>query len=122
MKRINICKSSSTHTIVNVKYCDSFLSKLMGLMFIKELAQDSGVILVGTHESRMSTAIHMLFMNFDITVLWLDKNMIVVDKALAKKWTLIHMPQKPAQYVLELHSSKFSGYLIGDSLEILGEK
>ena len=87
-------------------------------MFSKELEQNSGVILVEHHESRMNTAIHMLFMNYDITVLWLDKNMIVVDKTLAKKWVPVYIPKKPAKFVLELHSSKFSEYQIGDQFEL----
>jgi len=107
--------------MTQLKYCDTFVSKLMGLMFTKEIEQDSGIILVDDHESRWNTAIHMLFMNFDITVLWLDHRMIIVDKVLAKKWFPVYMPKKPAQYVIELHYSKFSEYSIGDKLVLTRE-
>ena len=85
-------------------------------MFSRKLKLDHGVILVDNVETRMNTSIHMMFMFYDITVLWLDKQMAVVDKVLARKWAPIYIPKKPAQYVMELHHSKFSEYSIGDKL------
>lgn len=85
-------------------------------MFTKELGMNEGIILADQHESRINTAIHMLFMSFNITVLWLDKDRVVVDKVRAKKWRPIYMPKKPAQYVVELHESQFDQYAVGDQL------
>jgi len=119
MKWVNLKKKSSPSNAVTLKYCDTFFSKLLGLMFSKALAEDCGLILVEKNESRLNTSIHMLFMNYDITVLWLDSQKVVVDKVLAKKWHLFYCPQKPAKYVVELHSSKFSDYELGDQLEML---
>ena len=116
MKTVKISKSSSPLTVVNVKVCDTFLSKLIGLMFSRELKPEDGLILVENNESRINTSIHMMFMNYDITVLWLDKQMVIVDKVLARKWVPFYIPKKPAQYVVELHHSKFSEYSIGDKL------
>ena len=119
MKTVKIRKSSPPFTVVNVKYCDTFLSKFIGLMFSRKLKLDHGVILVDNNETRMNTSIHMMFMNYDITVLWLDKQMAVVDKVLARKWFPIYIPKKPAQFVIELHHSKFSEYSIGDKLILI---
>lgn len=88
-------------------------------MFTKQIDIDGGIIIAEKKESTALTTIHMMFMNFDITVLWLDNAMVVVDKVLAKKWVPVYSPKKPAQYVVELHSSKFSEYSVGDKLEIL---
>jgi len=121
MKIVKISKSSSLFTIVNVKYCDTFWSKFIGLMFSRELKPDYGLILVEKNETRMNTAIHMLFMKYDLTILWLDKQMVIVDKVVAKKWVPIYFPKKPAQYVVELHHSKFSEYSIGDKLILFHE-
>ena len=85
-------------------------------MFSRELKPEDGLILVENNESRINTSIHMMFMNYDITVLWLDKQMVIVDKVLARKWVPFYIPKKPAQYVVELHHSKFSEYSIGDKL------
>jgi len=118
LKTVEIGKNSRPFTKVNVKYCDTFLSKFIGLMFSRELKHDQGIILVENQETRISTSIHMLFMNYDITVLWLDKQLIIVDKVLARKWRPIYLPKIPAQYVVELHQSKFSEFSIGDQLII----
>jgi len=88
----------------------------MGLMFLRELKQDQGLILAQNHETRVNAAIHMMFMHFDLTILWLDKNKVVVDKVLAKKWFPFYFPKKRAKYILELHASQFSEYTIGDEL------
>ena len=119
MKIVKIKKSSSPFTVVNVKYCDTFLSKLIGLMFSRKLKHDHGVILVDNNETRINTSIHMMFMNYDITVLWLDRQMVIVDKVLARKWVPIYIPKKPAKYVVELHHSKFSEYSIGEKLILI---
>jgi uncharacterized membrane protein (UPF0127 family) len=119
MKNIKIAKlskSSSPGPVVYVKICDTFFSKFKGLMFSGELKPDEGIIIVEKSESRMNTAIHMMFMNYDITVLWLDKKMVVIDKVLAKKWAFYYAPKSPAQYVVELHQSKFTEYSIGNKL------
>jgi uncharacterized membrane protein (UPF0127 family) len=116
LKIVKIRNSSEPFTVVNVKYCDNFLSRFIGLMFSRELKPDYGLIIVEKNESRINTAIHMMFMNYDITVLWLDKRMVIVDKTLAKKWVPIYSSKKPAQYVIELHRSKFSEYSIGNKL------
>ena len=118
-KIVKIRTFSSPNTVVDVKYCDTFLSKFIGLMFSRELKPDQGLIIVEKSESRINTAIHMMFMNYDITVLWLDKNMAIVDKALARKWVPFYSSKKPAQYVIELHKSKFSEYSIGNKLAFI---
>jgi uncharacterized membrane protein (UPF0127 family) len=119
MKTVKLEKTSSPDTFVNVKYCDSFWSKFKGLMFSKELKLDQGIILVEDDETRMNTSIHMMFMSYDLTVLWLDKELVIVDKILARKWVPFYIPKKPVQYVVELHRSKFSEYSIGDKLIIV---
>ena len=116
LKIVKLSKSSSPFLVVNVKYCDTFFSKLKGLMFSRELKPEKGIIIVEKNESRMNTAIHMMFMNYDITALWLDKNMVIIDKVLAKKWVPYYSSKKPAQFVVELHKSRFSEYSIGDEL------
>ena len=85
-------------------------------MFSRELKIDEGIILAESRESRINTSIHMLFMYYDLAVLWLDKDLCVVDKVLAKKWFPFYFPKKPAQYVLELHKSQFPRFSIGDRL------
>ncbi len=104
--------------MIHIKYCESFFCKMVGLMFFKELKENQGIILTEKKESRISTSIHMMFMNFDLAVFWLDKNRVIVDKVLAKRWMPAYFPKKPAQYVIELHASKLSAFSVGDMITI----
>jgi uncharacterized membrane protein (UPF0127 family) len=121
IKSIKLSKSSLPLTVVNVKYCDTFGSKLIGLMFSKELKPDQGIILVEDKETRVNTSIHMMFMNYDLTILWLDKELVIVDKVLARKWVPFYISKNPAKFVVELHRSKFSDYSIGDKLIFMND-
>ena len=116
MKIVKIRNSKMPFSVVNVKVCDTFFSRFLGLMFSRKLEQDEGIILVEKKESRINATIHMMFMNYDITVLWLDEDMVIVDKVLAKKWAPMVIPKKPAQFIMELHHTKFGEYSIGDRL------
>ena len=98
--------------------CESYLSRLRGLMFTRELAPSGGIIMDEKAPSRMNAAIHMLFMNYPIAVLWLDPDLVVVDKVLAKRWALAYVPKKPARYVVELHASRLADYAVGDQLAL----
>ena len=116
MKIVKVRNSSPPFNVVKVKYCDTFLSRFIGLMFSRKLEHDSGVILVDSKKTKKNASIHMMFMHSDITVLWLDNDKVIVDKVLARKWAPIYIPKQPARYVMELHQSKFSAYSIGDKL------
>jgi uncharacterized membrane protein (UPF0127 family) len=100
-----------------VKYCATFFSKLQGLMFQKEISPYSGVLLVESQDSVIATTIHMLFMNFDICVVWIDQSKTVVDVQVAKRWRLIYKPQKPASLVLETHTDHLPDIKINDKIE-----
>ena len=113
---IKLCKTLSPEVTLNVRRCDTFFTRLVGLMGCKELEENGGILLVQKKESRLDSAIHMLFMNSDITVLWLDKDMVIVDKRLARKWHLVYIPRKPSKFVLEIHKDVFNHFDIGDRL------
>ena len=116
MKKINLQKSSYPSNSLELKVCDTFFSKFRGLMLTEEIPHDGGIMIVEKNESKVNTSIHMMFMNYDITVLWLNEEMIVVDKVLAKRWALFYAPKEPAQYILEIHRDRFDDFEIGDQL------
>jgi uncharacterized membrane protein (UPF0127 family) len=101
---------------LDAEYCDSFLKRFRGLMLRSSLRENEGLLLVEPHESRSDSSIHMLFMRFDIAVIWIDRNYQVVDVKLAKKWRLAYVPDHPAQYILEAHGSRLHDFHIGDRL------
>ena len=77
-----------------------------------------GLVFVGKSENRMDAAIHMLFMRMDITVVWLNSRLEVVDIKLARRWRPAYVPLKPAMYILELSSERFPDFEIGNCLQL----
>ena len=100
-----------------VGYCDSFLCRLRGLMFRPRLALDEGLLLVEKRDSRLDTSIHMFFVPFDLAIFWINSEMTVVDKIIAKSWRPAYFPKADAKYTLELHPARWGDYEIGDKVE-----
>jgi uncharacterized membrane protein (UPF0127 family) len=74
---------------------------------------------VGARDQRLDSAIHMLFVPFDLAVIWINSNLQVADKVLAKAWRAAYVPTRPAKYVLELHPIHFSAYDVGHKVAII---
>lgn len=102
---------------IQIKYCDTFLTQLRGMTFRSRLPRDEGLVLVGTRDSRIDSSIHMLFVSFDLAVFWIDSNMKVVDKVLAKSWRPAYFSKQPAKYVLEIHPDRWNDFQIGDTVQ-----
>lgn len=98
-------------------YCDSFFCKLRGLMFRPRLDFNAGLLLVEKRDSRLDTSIHMLFVPFDLAVFWINSDMKVVDKVIAKSWRPAYLPKEEARYTLEIHPDRWTDYKIGDMVE-----
>ena len=98
-------------------YCDNFLCRLRGLMFRSSLAPDEGLLLVEARDTRLETAIHMLFVFMELAVIWINSENIVVDTVLARSWRPAYAPRQPARYILEIHPNRLSEFKIGDLVE-----
>ena len=85
-------------------------------MFKTSLDPEDGLLLVQRRESKRDASIHMLFVGMDLGIVWLNNSRIVVDKILAKSWTLFYAPQYPASYVLEINPDRLPEFEIGDEL------
>ena len=99
-----------------IKYCDTFLSQLRGFTFRSRLPPTEGLLLVGKRDSRLDSSIHMLFVSFDLAVIWINSKMQVVDKVLAKSWKPAYFAKQPAKYVLEIHPEHWGDFEIGDTV------
>jgi uncharacterized membrane protein (UPF0127 family) len=102
--------------IPQARWCDGFASKLRGFTFRRQLAEGEGLVLVEAQDSRLNTAIHMLFVFFPLGVLWVNNAGRVVDKTLARPWRLAYRPQEPARYVIEGHPTLLDYVNIGDHI------
>jgi len=110
-------KSRKIQSPTKIKYCDTFLSQLRGFTFRPHLGLDEGLVLVGKQDSRIDSAIHMLFVSFDLGVIWINSQMKVVDKKIAKSWKPAYFSKIPAKYVLEVHPARMEDFQIGDTIE-----
>jgi len=116
---IVVCNlNKSEQSPARVEFCDSFKCRLRGLTFRKRLDPDGGLLLVQDgRDSRVNSSIHMLFVPFDLNVVWINSHMTVVDKVIAKPWRLAYFPSAPASYILEIHPDRWEVYQIGDQVE-----
>ena len=101
----------------HIQRCESFLCRLRGLMFRSELPAHEGLLLEISRDSRVDASIHMFFVPFDLAVFWINADMCVVDKVIAKSWRPAYFPAKPARYTLEMHPDRFDDYQVGDQVE-----
>jgi len=85
-------------------------------MFASSLDPNGGLLFSDNDESRIDSSIHMLFMKFDIAVVWIDHEFRVVDVRIAKRWRLAYIPITPAKYTLEAHPDQLKNFQIGDVL------
>jgi uncharacterized membrane protein (UPF0127 family) len=102
---------------LQVKYCDTFLTQLRGFTFRSGLARDDGLVLVGKRDSRVDSSIHMFFVSFDLAVIWINSDMQVVDKILARSWKPAYFSKQPAKYVLEVHPDRWDEFQVGDRVQ-----
>jgi len=100
--------------VERARWCDGFASKLRGFLFRRALDDGEGLVLVERRDSRLSTAIHMLFVFLDLGVIWVNGDGEIVDTVHARPWRLSYAPQAPARYVVEAHPDVLHGVTVGD--------
>ena len=112
-----IIHAESGRTLVEAaRWCDSFASKLRGFTFRSALEPGEGLVLVDKGDSKMNAAIHMLFVPFDLGVIWVNDAGVIVDTVLAKPWRLSYTPQAAARYVIETEPAKLGDIQIGEHI------
>lgn len=103
--------ANSQVVIDEVKLADSFFIRLRGLMFYKELPVKAIAL-------KPCNSIHTFFMKFDIDVLFLDGEMVVLKKIEALGKNKIIPPVRNAKYVVETSSGGFNAIHEGDLMSI----
>jgi hypothetical protein len=119
MARYVALKRRSTGDVLlpAVRWCDSFLSRLRGLMFRSGLEPGEALLLVEGMESRAATTIHMFFVPFSIAAVWINNAGRVVDKVEALPWRPYYAPRAPARYILETSPGFLEHITIGDDVD-----
>lgn len=110
----NLSRDSSLP--IRARVCASFFCRLRGLTFHRSLAIDDGLLLVHKKDSRLEAAIHMLGVPINLAIVWINSHYEVVDLFLAHRWRTVHIPSKPARYVLEIAPERLNDFQIGDQI------
>ena len=118
-KFVTIHNLSRLVTPIEAEYCDTALGRMRGLTFRRSLATGHGMLLVNRRENRLEAAIHTLFMNFDLALIWIDHRKRVVDTRLAPCWRPLFVPLHPASHVLEMGPERLLDFQPGDQLDYL---
>lgn len=117
MKHVTIINQTNpAANPVKARYCSSFLCRLKGLMFQKVIGKHDGLLMIQSRADRVESSIHMLFMAFDLAVIWIDDQSRVVDTQICHRWRPAYIPAAPARFVLETHIERISEFHIGDQL------
>lgn len=114
-KRV-IHAASGEALVPRARWCDTFGSKLRGFTGRRELEPGEGLVLVQSGDSRVNSAIHMLFVFCDLGVFWVNDAGEVVDTALARPWRVQYTPRAPARYVVETHPDVLAQVQVGDKI------
>lgn len=114
--RENILRRKNDYVIIcpELKIANTFLSRLKGLMFKKIFEKGSGLLITKCN------SIHMFFMKFPLDIVFLDKNLIVVEMVENIKPWKISKIYRNVSSTLELPSGtiKDKHIKIGDQFEI----
>ena len=122
MKHILIQNLSKPEfTPISAVHCSSFICRLRGLTFHHSIPSDFGLLMVFRKDNRIDSSIHMMFVFMDLTVVWINSALEVVDVILARKWRPLYVPRQPASYVLELHPQRLHDFKIGDKVQFGNE-
>jgi len=117
MKRIEIINKTKPLALpLTARYCDGYWCKFMGLSFQKELPGNESLLMAEDRDGKVNTSIHMLWMYFDLGIVWINNDGRVVDKAYAKKWVSFLAPKSPARYTLEILPDRLAEFEIGDEI------
>ena len=102
MRRYATVRDTTKQVLVErALWCKSFLCRLRGLTFRRDISMADSLILDEKTDSRMATAIHMLFVFCPIAAVWINSSFTIVDTRLARPFRLFYLPRAPARYILE---------------------
>jgi uncharacterized membrane protein (UPF0127 family) len=82
------------------------------------MPMELGLLLRYEKETRFDTAIHMLGVFFDLSIVWIDSNQEVVDVQLARRWRPFYLPARPAMYVLEIAVQRIADFRVSERVMI----
>jgi len=105
--------------IESARWCESRLCRLRGYQFSKPPKPGEGLLMVMPKESIATTSIHMFFVFFPITAVWINTQGLVTHVELAKPWRPYYASPSPARYVLETTPDFIESVSVGDEVDFV---
>jgi hypothetical protein len=96
---------------MKILHADTFFKRFLGLMGKKDFDE----ILV--FENLTDSAIHTMFMRFEIDIYFIDENKVIYDKVTLEPWRF-YRPEKKARYIIETKKGKLD-LKTGDRLDFV---
>ena len=123
---ISILNQRAEVLVNQVALCNTPFSRLLGLMFRRRIDEDEALLFDFKGEGRMASrretpsgsAIHMFFVFFPIACIWLNEDLEIVDKVIAKPFRPFYAPKRQTRYLLECHPKVFSKVAVGERLSL----
>jgi uncharacterized protein len=110
MKQHQIQLTNGDVLVSHLKLANHFFSRLLGLMGTKSLADQHGLLITPCQQ------IHTHFMRYSVDIIFLDKEMVVLEKVVAlKPWKFTRFI-KQAKHVLEVPANAADKVNVGDRL------
>jgi uncharacterized membrane protein (UPF0127 family) len=85
-------------------------------MFRRGLDPDEVYLFAFGSEGVVTASVHMAFVFFPISLIWLDAQRQVVDVRLARPFRPAYAPRRPAKYLVEGAPSLIDRVAVGDRL------
>jgi len=107
---------------INAEIADNFLKKAKGLMFRKNLPQNSGMLFIFNKEGHHP--FWMMFTRIPLDIIWLDSDGKIVHIERNVKPSLVSFrnygPKQKSKYVVETNGNitEMYGIKVGDKVEL----
>jgi len=95
-----ILKYNGVEIAKNIEFAKNIFSQMMGLMFRKDIPSDCAMIFVLKNPS--SVNVHMFFVFFPISVIFLDEKKNISGLARLEPWTG-YKAMKNIKYIIEMN-------------------
>jgi len=102
--------------VEQARWCNTFASRLRGFTLKRALQPGEGLVLVDSSDNRINTALTMVFVFFDLGIIWVNSAGEVVDSVLARPWRLSYAPKVPARYTIEADPGIIDMVSLGDHI------
>ena len=105
--------------LASVRWCSSYLCKLVGFQLRWRVRPGEALILVGKKDSISKSSIHMFFVFTSLGVVWINQQGRVTHIQLARPWRPYYASPEPACYVLETSPEFLNKIKVGEDIDFI---